>query len=263
MPTRSSASDAPPTVVWCTGAGKGIGRAVALRYARAGATVAASARTVADLESLAVEAAGAPGRIVAFPHDVTDADAVALAAADIEARLGPIDLAILNAGTHRPLTLATFAVQPVRDLVETNLMGTVHGLAAVLPRFAARGRGHVAIVASVAGWRGLPTAAAYGATKAALINLAEALKPELDRAGVRLTLVNPGFVATPLTARNDFAMPFLMTADAAATRIQRGIAAGRFEVTFPRRFTWPLKLLRCLPYPLFFALTRRLLPRRG
>ena len=104
----------------------------------------------------------------------------------------------------------------------------------------------------------MPSAAAYGATKAALINMCEALKPELDQHGVALSLINPGFVETPLTDRNDFAMPFLVSADEAARRIAKGLARGKFEITFPRRFTWGLKLLRCLPYAVYFRLVRRL-----
>lgn len=243
-------------VAWCTGAGKGIGRAVVLELARQGWVVAASSRTVADLQALAAEAQRAGGIVEAFPVDVGDEAAVASTVAAIEERLGPIDLAILNAGTHIPVSVADFSSGPFRDLMETNFMGTVYGLCAVIPRFVARRSGHVCVVASVAGYRGLPTAGAYGASKAALINLCEALKPELDRAGVRISLVNPGFVKTPLTDKNAFKMPFLIDAETAARRIVAGLAAGRFEITFPRRFTWGLKLLRCLPYALYFALTR-------
>jgi len=113
-------------------------------------------------------------------------------------------------------------------------------------------------VSSVAGYRGLPSGAAYGATKAALINMCEALKPELDASNVKITLINPGFVKTPLTDKNEFAMPFLMDVNAAAERVVRGLEKSRFEITFPRRFTWMLKALRILPYPLYFAATRKL-----
>ncbi len=245
-------------LIWVTGAGKGIGRAVARRYAAAGWTVAGSARTEADLRSLADETAALPGRVVVYPVDVTDPDQVAATAAAIEAAAGPIDLALLNAGTHTPTPAAAFTVEAVRKLVETNLMGTVHTLAAVMPRFVERRRGHIAVVSSVAGYVGLPSAAAYGATKAALINLCEALKPELDRHGVRLSLICPGFVRTPLTDRNPFPMPFRVEPEMAAERIYRGLSRRGFEVTFPRRFTWGLKVMRLLPYPLLFALTRRL-----
>ncbi|TVR96748.1 MAG: SDR family NAD(P)-dependent oxidoreductase [Rhodospirillales bacterium] len=246
-------------VVWLTGAGKGLGRAVALELARRGDRVAASARTEADLVTLATDANELDGQIRPFPLDVTDEEANAATVAAIEQQMGPINLAILNAGTHAPISADAFTATTFRTLVEVNLMGTVHGIAALLPRFIGRRSGHIAVVASVAGYRGLPTSAAYGATKAALINMCEALKPELDRAGVRIALVNPGFVRTPLTDRNPFPMPFLMEADDAARRLVVGLDSGRFEITFPRRFTWGLKLLRCLPYALYFPLVGRLL----
>jgi NAD(P)-dependent dehydrogenase (short-subunit alcohol dehydrogenase family) len=246
--------------VWITGAGKGIGRAVALRLLRDCDTVAASARTASDLEALESEAAGLPGAVHAYPLDVTDAAASAATFAAIERDLGPVDLAILNAGSHRPMAAGAFAVAAFRDLIEVNLFGVVHALAVLLPAFIARRTGHVAVVASVAGYRGLPTAAAYGASKAAVINMCEALQPELHRAGVRLSLVNPGFVKTPLTDKNDFDMPFLIDADTAAERLVDGLASHRFEITFPRRFTWMMKLLRVLPYGLFLRITRRLVP---
>jgi NAD(P)-dependent dehydrogenase (short-subunit alcohol dehydrogenase family) len=248
-------------LIWCTGAGKGIGRALSLRLARDGHTVAASARTVSDLESLASQSAGLPGRIVAFPLDVTDEAAVAATVAAIEDALGPIDIAVLNAGTHIPVAATELTSPPFRTLFEVNVMGVVHGLCALLPVFIARRSGHIAVVASVAGYRGLPTAAAYGASKAAVINMCEALQPELTAVGVRLTLINPGFVKTPLTDKNDFEMPLLMEVDAAADRIADGLRSSRFEVTFPRRFTWMLKLLRILPYPLYFFLVRKFLVR--
>jgi short-subunit dehydrogenase len=133
-------------------------------------------------------------------------------------------------------------------------------LEALLPAMIERRGGRVAIVASVAGYRGLPTSAAYGMTKAGLINMAEALKPELDGYDVRLQLVNPGFVRTPLTDKNPFPMPFLMEVEDAAEAFYRGLRSDRFEIVFPRRFAYLLKVLRCLPAPLAFAVTRRLVP---
>jgi short-subunit dehydrogenase len=239
--------------LWITGASSGIGRALALHYAREGASVAVSARR---REELAVLAAEAPDRIRAFPVDVTDAAAMADTVAQVE-RDGPIDLAILNAGTFAPLGLEQLNVEAFRRHVEINYMGAIHGIIALLPRFLARGAGHLAVVASVAGYRGLPTAAAYGPTKAALINLCESLKPDLNRRGVRISVVNPGFVRTPMTDVNAFPMPFLVEPEDAARRIARGLARGKFEVTFPRRFTFMLKLARILPYGLYFRLTSR------
>ena len=246
-------------VVWVTGAGKGIGRALAKRLAEGGWLVAASARTAADLESLAAEAPA--GRIRAFPLDVTDLAATEATLAAIEAQIGPLDLALLNAGTHVPVSAEGFTVEAVRGLVETNLMGTVNGLAQVMPRFLARGSGRIAVVASLAGYRGLPTSAGYGATKAALINMCEALKPELEARGVELTLINPGFVRTPLTDKNDFPMPFLISAEEAVDRILAGLRGSAFETAFPTRFALIMKLLRILPDRLFFAVTRRMVRR--
>jgi NAD(P)-dependent dehydrogenase (short-subunit alcohol dehydrogenase family) len=241
--------------VWITGASSGIGRALALRLARAGDIVAASARRGAELELLAAEAL--PGRIVAVPVDVADAQAMARSASDIETAIGALDLAIFNAGTHEPVEIESFDPAPFRRLMEINYMGAVNGLAAVLPRFIARRAGQIAVVSSVAGYRGLPSASAYGPTKAALINLCESLKPDLDRFGVRIQLVNPGFVRTPLTERNRFPMPFLMEVDDAAARVAAGLDKGAFEITFPRRFTFLLKLARMLPYTLYFRLVTR------
>ncbi len=243
-------------IVWITGAGKGIGRAVARRLAQDGWTVAASARTEDDLASLASEFP--PGRVHPYPLDVADLGRTEATLKRIERDLGALDLAVLNAGTHISFGAKDFSVEAFRQLVETNLMGTVHGLAQVIPGFIARRRGHIAVVASLAGYRGLPTAAAYGATKAGLINMCEALKPELDLHGVRLTLINPGFVETPLTDRNTFPMPFLISVEAAADEIIRGLTRAKFEVAFPGRFVVLMKMLRLLPDRLFFALTRRM-----
>lgn len=240
-------SNAP--LLWITGASSGIGQAVAAEFLRQGWRVAGSARTVAGL----------PPGCLAVPVDVTDGPAVADALERLEAEHGPIDLAILNAGTHQPTSALALEPAVFRRLFDVNVMGTVNALAPVLGRMVARGRGQVAIVASVAGYSGLPQAAAYGATKAALINIAESLRIELAGSGVDLRLICPGFVRTPLTDRNEFPMPFRIEAEDAARRIYRGLVHGRrFELDFPRRFTWMLKLLRLLPYALYLPVVRRM-----
>lgn len=248
-------------VVWITGASSGIGAALARRLARAGWQVAASARRGDRLAALAEDAGDGPGRIVPVALDVTDARAVEDAVARIEHEVGPITQAVLNAGTHIPVRAEALRVEDFRALVDLNLLGTVHCLAALVPRLIDRRAGRIAVVASVAGYRGLPTAAAYGMTKAGLINMAEALRVELAPKGVTLQIVNPGFVRTPLTERNEFEMPFLMEPDAAAEALFRGLRSDRFEIAFPRRFVVLMKLLRCLPAPLAFALTRRMVPQ--
>jgi short-subunit dehydrogenase len=169
-----------------------------------------------------------------------------------------VDAAILNAGTHVGMTAEAFDVAAFRSLVDVNLMGAVNCLGALLPRMIGRKGGQIAVVSSVAGYSGLPTAAAYGATKAALINLAETLYMDLAPRGIGVWIVNPGFVKTPLTDRNEFTMPALISAEEAASQIIAGLASGRFEIHFPQRFTRWLKLLRLLPYGLYFRLVRRL-----
>jgi NAD(P)-dependent dehydrogenase (short-subunit alcohol dehydrogenase family) len=252
---------AAPRLAWLTGASAGIGRALALRLARDGWRVAASARRGDVLDSLRQEARGLPGEIRAFPVDVTDRRAVADCVAAIERDFGRIDLALLNAGTHEPMPADKFSAAVVQRLLDINVMGVANGLEAVLPLLIARGAGRVAIVASLAGYSGLPSAAAYGASKAALINMAESLRPELLEKGVVLQVINPGFVKTPLTDKNDFEMPFLISADDAAAAILRGLKSDRFEIAFPGGFVRLMKLLRLLPYGLYFRLTRRLVRR--
>ena len=243
------------TVAWVTGASSGIGEALARRLARDGRKVAISARGVASLQALA---AAVPGAMTSVPLDVVDPAACADAVARIEAELGPIDLAVLNAGTHQPMSADDFSVATLRRLVEINLFGVAHCLEPLLARMAARRAGHIAIVASVAGYGGLPTAAAYGPTKAALINMAESLRLDCERLGIKLQLVDPGFVRTPLTDRNEFPMPFLMPVEDAVDALVRGLASDRFEIVFPRRFALLLKLLNMLPYGAYFAAVRRM-----
>lgn len=245
-------------IAWVTGAGKGIGRAVALRLAADGWTVAVSARSRDDLESLARDAEALAGSAMSYVLDVTDAGAVRDVARDIEAELGVIDQVVLNAGTHQPMTARDFSVETLRKLMEVNLLGTGNCLEAVLPGFIARGSGRIAVMASVTGYRGLPTSAAYGATKAGLINMCEAMRPQLDKAGVTLQVINPGFVDTPLTRKNDFPMPFLVTPEKAADSIVRGLASRRFEIAFPWQMAMLMNLFRLLPYPIAFAITRRM-----
>lgn len=240
-------------VVWIVGASSGIGQALALRMARDGWRVAASARSVEALEAMAQDS---QGRISAHQLDVTDEAAVADVAAAVWREVGAIDLAVFAAGRHIPVDAAAFEVEPFRRLVEINLMGVVYGLAGVVPRMVERGVGHIAVVSSIAGYRGLPTASAYGATKAALNNMTEALKFDLQPKGIKVQLVCPGFVRTPMTDKNPFPMPFLMEPEDAAEAFYRGLQGSAFEINFPRRFTFLMKLLCALPHRLYMAATR-------
>ena len=244
-------------VVWITGAGKGIGRALAKRMANEGWVVAVSARTEQDLASLKSECP--IESIYCFPLDVTDPVATSSVVLKIVNEVGVINLVILNAGNHIPMSVKTFSSKTVQTLIDTNFMGVVFGLEQVIPMFLKHKCGHIAVVASLAGYRGLPTSSAYGASKAALINMCESLKPELDLLGVKLTLINPGFVETPLTDKNEFPMPFLIPVEEAVDIIIKGLKKPNFEISFPRSFCLIMKVLSLLPAKFYFALTKRLI----
>lgn len=247
----------PFPVAWITGASTGIGRALALRLAAEGCTVAASARGVDGLKSLEREAESLAGRIVAMPLDVTDASAINQAYDRIATELGTPDLCVLNAGTYIPVNAKRLKAEDFQTQFDLNVMGTVKMLEAVIPDMVKRKSGRIAVVSSISGYRGLRTASAYGATKAALINMCEALRIELGDAGITVQLVNPGFIKTPLTDKNDFPMPFLMPVDKAVDQFYRGLLTDRFEITFPKRFTWMLKFVRLLPYALYLPLLNK------
>lgn len=243
---------------WVTGASGGIGRAVTLALADRGWTVHATARSAEALEAMAAgRAPDAPGRIVPQPGDVTDAAAMAGIVARIEAE-GPLALALLNAGVYHPMRAQDFDAEKARKTFDVNLTGVANGLDPVLKAMIARGTGHVALTASVAGFRGLPQAAAYSATKAGLIAMAECLAMDLMDLGVRISVINPGFVETEATSVNDFEMPFLMKPEEAARRIVAGLERPGFEITFPRRFALFLRLVGLLPNQLYFRAWRRL-----
>ncbi|SDE10717.1 SDR family NAD(P)-dependent oxidoreductase [Kordiimonas lacus] len=243
-------------IIWITGGSSGIGRELALQYLAAGHKVFVTARSADKLKTLAEEAKPLPGDYNWAVADVCDRAALKLAVATLETAWGVPDLAILNAGTHQPTSARQFDLATHERLMQVNYMGVLNCLEAVLPSMRARGRGQVALVASLAGYRGLPMASAYGASKAALINFAESIREELKLDGIDVRLVNPGFVKTPLTDLNDFPMPFLMPVDKAAARIVKGLAGAGFEVTFPTRFAFIMKLLRLLPDRLYLAATK-------
>ena len=271
--------------VWIVGASSGIGEALALALARRGARLALSARGRERLEAVcaacdaaagagptagdagalanaAVEPAHcaespAPAGVLALALDLSRAGEIERARDRLLAAWGGIDLVVFNAGTYRPLRAWELTAEAVRETLETNLVGTMSATAAVLPTLLAQGHGAIALVGSVAGYGGLPKALVYGPSKAALINFAEVLHLDLSPRGIGVFLIDPGFVATPLTAQNDFAMPALQTPEQAAAAIVDGFARGDFEIHFPKRFTRALKLLQLLPRPLYFALIRR------
>lgn len=194
--------------VWITGGGTGIGRELALAYARRGAQVLISGRRAEVLAEVVTEAEALQGSIVSVVLDVTDPQACAAAWREVSERTGQVDRIILNAGDHREMPAAEFSQETIEYLMNVNFYGVTRLIEQILPDLRQRG-GQLAVVASLAGYRGLPLAAAYGASKAALINLSEALRVELEGGPVDLRLINPGFVRTPLTDRNQSEMPSL------------------------------------------------------
>ena len=239
--------------VWIVGASSGIGAALAADLDARGARLALSARSAGRLRAVAEDLRD----VMVLPLDVTDAGAFTPAMMQILDAWGGLDLVILNAGTYTPLRAWDLTTDIARQTVHTNLLGVMDGVAAVVPQMLRQQCGAIAIVGSVAGYRGLPKALAYGPSKAALINFAETLYLDLAPQGVSVFIINPGFVATPLTAQNDFDMPALISAEDAARRIVRGFAGGAFEIHFPQRFTRVMKLLRWLPDRLYFSLVSR------
>jgi NADP-dependent 3-hydroxy acid dehydrogenase YdfG len=242
--------------VWVVGASTGIGAAVAQALFARGARVALSARTHEPLQAMA--AAAPAGRALALPLDVTDAATVASAHSVLSSQWGGVDLVLVVAGTYKPMRAWELELATATAMFDVNVNGVFNVLATVVPAFLARGSGHIAIVSSVAGYSGLPQALIYGPTKAALINLAEVLYLDLAPRGIGVHVINPGFVRTPLTAGNEFNMPALISAGEAAEHTLRGLERGEFETHYPKRFTRWLKLLRVLPYPLYFPLVRRI-----
>ena len=237
--------------VWLTGASSGIGEALVPVLLARGARVAVSARRAERLEELARTWRAGGKDVLVVPLDATDCPAVLAAARRIEDAWGGIDVAIFNAGTHTPNTVAGFDSAQFVDTMTLNYFGVIYGIEAVLPGMLARQAGHIVGVASLAGYRALPRAPAYGASKAALILALDSIRFDLEPRGIKVTVVNPGFVKTPLTDKNTFKMPFLMRVEDAAAIMVRDIERQKRESHFPFVFSWMLKLLRILPFPVY------------
>ena len=244
-------------VVWVTGASSGIGEALIAPLVARGARVAVSARRkeMIDAHAEAWRARGADVR--AFALDVTDLAQTRAVVAEVERALGRIDLAILNAGSHVLGAKKPFDAQQFVDNMTLNYFGMLYGIDAVLPGMLSRGSGHIAGISSLAGLRALPTAGAYGASKAAASHMLDAIRFDLEPRGVLVTNITPGFVRTPLTDRNRYRMPFLMEVDRAAEIVVDGLERGKREIHFPKPFSWTVKTLRVLPYPLYQWIIRR------
>ncbi|MEM7619350.1 MAG: SDR family NAD(P)-dependent oxidoreductase [Pseudomonadota bacterium] len=239
--------------VWIVGASSGIGKELALNLCEHADKIILSARSEDKLKELESNNSA----FVSVPLDVIDTDAIQSTVQQIEQQHGAIDLVIYNAGVWHQMFAADFEADKFKHSMDVNYIGAVYTVGAVLPKMIERRKGHVALVASVAGFRGFPRGAAYGPTKAALNSLAESLKPDLDQYNIATTVINPGFVDTPMTAVNKFPMPFIMTAEKAAHIITKGLLKEKYEIAFPWPTVRALKRLRCLPNSASFWLTKR------
>ena len=252
MPYNSPITNWHGKSVWLVGASSGIGRATASALHAQGAKVFVSARNSQALDVFATEHPGA----VAVAVDAGDAASVNRAAQTVLAA-GPLDLVLYCAGYYKEMRATEFDLKEMLQHQQVNYIGALYVLAAVLPHFVARKAGHISLISSVAGYRGLPKSLAYGPTKAALINLAETLYVDLQDSQVSVSLICPGFVETPLTAQNKFTMPGLIKPEQAAEEILSGWQRGAFEIHFPKRFTLWMKALSLLPNAFYFPVIRR------
>ena len=241
--------------VWVIGASSGIGEACANALLAQGAKVALSSRRVERLNAIAAQAQ--TDQALVIPLDVTNDDQFHGAYQTLINTWGGVDLLLFVSGMYIPLRADDFEIQAAEQTIEANLLGPMRAVALVLPEMLKAHAGHIAIVGSVAGYSGLPKALAYGPSKAGIINFCETLYYDLLPEGVSVHMISPGFVATEATAQNDFEMPALISAEQAATEILSGIQRGEFDIHFPKRFSRFLKLLRILPYPLYFWIVRR------
>jgi len=241
------------STVWITGGGSGIGKALALSFATDGWDVVISGRNHKRLQ----EVCNLSPQIRAVDCDITNEDDVLLAQPEI----GAIDMAVLNAGDYRPGPTHACSPNDHRKMFEVNYFGTLNCIQAVLPEMRKHG-GKLAIVGSLAGYIGLPNASAYGPSKAALISLCESLCAELQDSLATIRLINPGFVKSTLTDKNNFEMQYLLTAEQAAIEIRRGLEGDSFEIAFPGPFVRRMKLLQMIPYRLYFYLARKMTRQR-
>lgn len=242
--------------IWLTGASTGIGRACALEFARRGARLALSARNAQALDALVAEIG--PDRALAVPLDVTDRAANHAAVARIAETFGGLDTVVFNAGTCEYVEETSFDADLFDRVLATNLHASIYGMEAALPILSRGVSPHLVAVSSSTAWLPLPRAEAYGASKAAQKYLLDSFRLRSEKRGLWVTGVYPGFVKTPLTDRNDFPMPFLVTAEDAARRIADGIEARRREIHFPLALTWPMKVLGILPTWIYQPLVSRL-----
>ena len=240
--------------VWITGASSGIGKALAIKFASEGWQVAASARR----ENLLQELNNNNSNIHSFPLDVKDESATKKVFQDIVKKFETVDICVFCTGIHDPESEKRLNNEKIREIMETNFFGTVNCIIAVNKFFRDKQSGHISIVSSVAGYRGLPAASAYCASKAALTSLAESLYVDFKRFNVRVSVVSPGFIKTPMTDKNKFPMPMIRSPEYAAEKMFIGLTKKKaFEIHFPKILTLIMKLLKIMPNWLYLFVARK------
>ena len=241
--------------IWITGASTGIGKALAIKFAKNNWNVAASARR----ENLLIELAESNENIYSYPLDVTNKENCMKVFKKIEDKFKNIDISFFSTGTWDPKKEKEIDVEQIENVMKVNFFGTLNCIKSVEEYYRKKGNGHISIVSSIAGYRGLPNSTGYGPSKSALNNLTESLYFDFKRYGVRVSLVSPGFIKTPMTDKNDFKMPFLRTVDYAAEKIFEGLTkSNKFEIHFPKQLTLMLKFLKLLPNSWYLGLVGRL-----
>jgi len=240
--------------IWITGASSGIGKALAIKFAQEGWKVAISARR----EEILKEISKSQKNISYFPLDVTDSEKCKSVFEEIKKNLGDIDISVFSTGIHDPKSEKTLNLDKIKKIMEVNFFGTVNSINSVYEYYKSRRSGHISIVSSVAGYRGLPAAGAYCASKSALSSFAESLYFDLKRHNVRVSLISPGFIKTPMTDKNDFPMPMIKSAEFAAEQMFKGLTKSKsFEIHFPKSFTSIMKVLKVIPNGLYFRIVEK------
>ena len=242
-------------VIWITGGSSGIGKSLAYKFANEGWQVAISARR----ENLLKEISESSEKIKSFPLDVTDKVKCKEVFEQIKNYYGDLDVCFFSTGTWSPKEEKDIDVEQIENVFKVNFFGTINTIKAVEGHFKNKKNGIITIVSSIAGYRGLPNTTGYGPSKSALISLAESLYFDFERYNVRVCLVCPGFIKTPMTDKNDFKMPFLKTSEFAADKIYDGlINKKQFEIHFPKELTLTLKFFKLLPSKIYFYLVKKL-----
>ena len=243
--------------IWVTGASSGIGKAVAEKFAAEGWKVAVSARRKELLQDMAKDQ-----NISSFPLDVTDRSQINNVFQNILKEFGNIDVCLFSSGTYEPKDEQNIDPDKIKNVINVNFLGVIDCVKTVEEYFKNKKTGHISIVSSIAGYRGLPNSSGYGPSKAALTNFCESIYFDFKKFGVRVSVISPGFIKTPLTDKNEFPMPFLKTVDYAANQIFNGLVkSNAFEIHFPKGLTLTLKFLRILPYKLYLFLVDKLVKR--